>query len=140
MIRMTLIVDSRSLLHDLLLLGWVAPLHHFLEQLQGCPRHQCQQNYLQQERPIDVADLEVCAEESDASDVDQERENDRYDHFPFDFGNFAQHIEHLDVDQCRESDAHDVHKRLVELRDRNEHNQARLVDRFPRPNEERLQI
>jgi len=84
--------SSACLLHDLLLLGWVAAFHHFLEDLQRSPCHQCQQDYLEQEWTVDIADLEVLPEDDDAADVGHQRDNDRQNHFAFDLCNFAEYV------------------------------------------------
>ena len=120
------LLSSAGFLHDFLLLSGVAALHHFLEYLQRQPCHQRQQDYLEQEWAVDVADLEVLPEDNDAANVRDQRDDDGEHHFAFDLGHLAEHVEHLDDDERSEGDADNVDEGLVELRHRHEHDQASL--------------
>ena len=118
------IVLPTSLLHNLLLLSRIALLYHLLEDLEWEPGDEREEDNFEDERAINVASLEVLLEDGNTAKVNEQSDDNGHNHLDLNLRHLAEHVEHLDQDQCTERDADNVDERLIELGHRDEHDKA----------------
>lgn len=111
-------------MHNLLLLSRIALLYHLLEDLKWEPGDEREEDNFEDERAINVASLEVLLEDGNTAEVNEQSDDNGHNHLDLNLRHLAEHVEHLDQDQCTERDADNVDERLIELGHRDEHDQA----------------
>ena len=108
--------------------------------MNGKPAYGCYDHHFHKELFIDGWCVKIVAEEQDRWHVDDQSKQDWDDDFRLQFVHLGEDVQKLNENQGSESDAHNVHKRIVEENYTWEHNHCSLVDWDPDPNKEGLEV
>ena len=98
--------------HDLLVLTWITAIVNDSAEVQWGPTCQDDGEDLGDERPRNIASIEVVLEQCNGHEIYYECEDRADHHLVVDLVHLGEHVEDLADDQGAEGDRHDVCERL----------------------------